>query len=211
LITSRIQRKRGGLIIRPPFFPLKRIRNMEEHREPTPQERIAELIRQRSEAGKLMTEEEIRGNLPEPPASDEGGSSSVIQEALTLSEDLRAIPGANGTPRYYSAHYMSETYATLLIRKEGDPLLMIADTVRENSRVYPRPIRRETFKNTPFDLTDDEIAACLEQIHIEDRYEDIRQTVSSEGTVFLYSTRHLDPDHASMLAEWLDVGQYRNP
>jgi hypothetical protein len=29
--------------------------------------------------------------------------------------------------------------------------------------------------------------------------------------VFLYSTRHLDPDHASMLAEWLDVGQYRNP
>jgi len=29
--------------------------------------------------------------------------------------------------------------------------------------------------------------------------------------VFLYSTRHLETDHAAMLAEWLDVGQFENP
>jgi hypothetical protein len=42
-------------------------------------------------------------------------------------------------------------------------------------------------------------------------YEDIAQTITSVGTQFLYSTKHLDPDHAFTLAEWLDVGQVNNP
>jgi len=42
-------------------------------------------------------------------------------------------------------------------------------------------------------------------------YQDIAQTVTSIGTPFLFSTRHLDPDHASALAEWQDVGQVNNP
>jgi hypothetical protein len=42
-------------------------------------------------------------------------------------------------------------------------------------------------------------------------YRDIARTITSIGTVFLYSNQYLDPDHASMLAEWLDVGQANNP
>jgi hypothetical protein len=42
-------------------------------------------------------------------------------------------------------------------------------------------------------------------------YSDIEQTTTWTGCVFLYSTRHLEPDHASMLAEWIDVGQLNNP
>jgi len=45
----------------------------------------------------------------------------------------------------------------------------------------------------------------------QDAFKDIQQTTSSIGTAFLYSTIHLDPDYASMLAEWLDVGQASNP
>lgn len=42
-------------------------------------------------------------------------------------------------------------------------------------------------------------------------YGDIAQIRTSVGTVFLYSASYLDPAHASMLAEWLDVGQFNNP
>jgi len=45
----------------------------------------------------------------------------------------------------------------------------------------------------------------------QEEYQDIAQTTTSIGTIFLYSTRHLDPGHASMLAEWFDVGQFNNP
>ena len=45
----------------------------------------------------------------------------------------------------------------------------------------------------------------------EEEYRDIVSTTTSTSRVFLYSTLHLEPDHASMLAEWLDVGQSNNP
>jgi hypothetical protein len=45
----------------------------------------------------------------------------------------------------------------------------------------------------------------------EERYLDIASTTTSSPRVFLYSTMHLEPDHAAMLAEWLDVGQFENP
>lgn len=106
---------------------------------------------------------------------------------------------------------MSEAYARLLIRKEGDPLLLIAETVRENSKIYPRPIRMDTFKNPPFDLTEDEISTCLKRMAEDEQYRDIAETKTSLDTVFLYSTLHLEPDYASMLAEWIDVGQFENP
>jgi hypothetical protein len=42
-------------------------------------------------------------------------------------------------------------------------------------------------------------------------YQDIAQTTSSIGTVFLFSRLYLEPDYASMLAEWIDVGQAKSP
>jgi len=45
----------------------------------------------------------------------------------------------------------------------------------------------------------------------EEEYRDIMQTTTSVSGVFLYSTLHLDSEYASMLAEWLDVGQFENP
>jgi hypothetical protein len=42
-------------------------------------------------------------------------------------------------------------------------------------------------------------------------YQDIEQTTTSAGRVFLYSRQHLDPDYAALLAEWVDVGQSTSP
>ena len=119
--------------------------------------------------------------------------------------------GRDGVPRYFSVEFLSETYARILLHKEGDPFDLIAEIVRENSAKYPRPTSLETLQGPPFDLTVDQLQACLEQMKGRAGYEDIAQTRTSAGTVFLYSVTHLNPAYASMLAEWLDVGQFNSP
>ena len=106
---------------------------------------------------------------------------------------------------------MTETYAMILLQKLGDPLRLIAETVRENSAVYPRPVPLDIFTQPPFDLTRQEVLNDLERMAAEDEYRDIVPTTTSASRVFLYSTLHLEPEYASMLAEWLDVGQFNNP
>jgi len=181
-------------------------------------QRVAELVRVKSRDGHFISRAEIRQNLvdrqPLPPQPKEGGPDRfqlLLQKTQEEHGDLREIPGKEGEPRYYSSVYMSDSYVQLLLRKEGEPLSMIAETVRENSLVYPRPLPLTTFKNSPFDLTEEEILACLRQMADREEYGDIQQAATSIGTVFLYSTLHLDRGYASMLAEWLDVGQFNNP
>jgi len=181
-------------------------------------QRVAELIRGKSRDGHFTSRAEIRQKLVDlqlfPPQPEEGESDRfqlLLQKTLEEHGDLREIPAKEAEPRYYSSVYMSDSYVQLLLRKEGDPLSMIAETVRENSLVYPRPLPLTTFKNSPFDLTEEEILACLRQMADREEYGDVQQTTTSIGTVFLYSTLHLDRDYASMLAEWLDVGQFNNP
>jgi len=179
---------------------------------------MAGFIRKQSEAGKLVLPIEVsqvlrERNILKPGKEERPGEDleALVKETFRGNDDLREIPGHDGLPRYYSGQYMSDAYARLLVRKEGDPLLLLAETIRENSKIYPRPVPMDTFKNPPFDLTEEGILACLEKMKEEDPYKDIAQTITSEGTVFLYSAWHLEPDYASMLAEWIDVGQHKNP
>jgi len=67
------------------------------------------------------------------------------------------------------------------------------------------------FTNPPFDLTREQVVDCLERMTVEEEYRDISSTTTSASTIFLYSTLHLEPEYASMLAEWFDVGQLENP
>jgi len=181
-------------------------------------QRVAELVRVKSRDGQFTSRTEIRQYLLDRqmlPSQPKEGEPDQFQPLLvkTLEEngDLKELSGKDGVPRYYSSVYMTDSYVRLLLRKEGDPLSMIAETVRENSLVYPRPLPLTTFSHSPFDLTQEEISACLRQMADREEYTDIQQTTTSIGTVYLYSTLHLDRDYASMLAEWLDVGQFNNP
>lgn len=179
----------------------------------------ASIIRKRSEAGHLTSRREILQELIEqnllPPCPDEpvadADLQSLLKAATEENEDLKELLGRDGVPRYFSVEFLSETYARILLHKEGDPLDMIAEIVRENSAKYPRPTSLETLQGPPFDLTADQIQDCLEQMQGQAGYEDIAQIRISAGTVFLYSATHLDPAYASMLAEWLDVGQFNSP
>ncbi len=178
---------------------------------------IAAFIRDRSEMRQLVQFGEIPEELdeqgfPKPEMSDQRAHlEPIIKEVLQENEDLREISGTGGILYYYSTLSLSEAYAGLLVGKEEGPLQHIAQTVRENSVIYPRPIPLDLFEQPPFDLTEREILLALEEMGQQEQYHDIVRTTTSIGTIFLFSDRHLDPDHASTLAEWLDVGQANNP
>ena len=178
---------------------------------------IAELIRQRSEEGRFILHNELFQILMERNLLMSGGDESgntfktVIEKTRDANGDLKEIPDKDGVPRYYSSQFMSEAYVGILLKREGDPLLLIAASVRENSAVYPRPVSLEMFGTPPFDLTPAEIQSCLEQMAGRDEYKDIEKITTSAEGVFLYSRSYLEPGHAAMLAEWLDVGQFDHP
>jgi hypothetical protein len=178
---------------------------------------IAEIIRGKSQAGELISQNEIfhrlheRGLIKDKKEGAQNVLETLLEKALEENRDVIKVHTEAGEPYFFSSQFMGESYAKILIQKRADPMLLIAEIIRENSAIYPRPVPIDMFKQSPFDLTLEEIQAYLAQMAKRDEYRDIKQTASSIGTVFLYSTLHLDPDYASMLAEWVDVGQANNP
>ena len=187
---------------------------------PNPQARweaAARIIREKSRAGQLASVEDILDDAVAPSEGklSEGGQGDSLKDLPELmmeeNKDIREIRSRDGARHYYSTMFMTGVYAGMLLKKEEDPLRLIADLVRENAAQYPRPTPVDILKGSPFEMTPEEILACLGEMAAGEEYKDIKRLSTSAGTVFLYSTLHLDPAHASMLAEWIDVGQFENP
>jgi hypothetical protein len=178
---------------------------------------IAAMIRQESEAGQLISDSEIfrraadQHLLPSPGPDPAEEAGKLIEEVVSGREDLHELSPPEGSRHYYSSNFMTQAYALILLQKQGDPLRLIAETVRQNSALYPRPVPLDIFTPPPFGLTRQEILNHLERMAAAEEYRDIASTTTSTSRVFLYSNLYLEPEHASMLAEWLDVGQAKNP
>jgi hypothetical protein len=176
---------------------------------------IAAMIRQCSKSGRLISEFELRGQFIEqhqPPFVDQDADiQSMLAKTLQQHDDLHELPADDNARYYYSSQGMTQAYALMLLQKLGDPARLIAEVIRQNSASYPRPVPLDMFTNPPFDLTREQVVDCLERMTVEEDYRDIASTTTSASTIFLYSTLHLEPEHASMLAEWFDVGQLENP
>jgi len=178
---------------------------------------IAAMIRQSSEASRLLSESEIHRRaadqhlLTSPAADPAEEVGNILKKVVEGSEDLHELASQDGSRHYYSSHFMTGAYARILLQKKGDQLRLIAETVRENCALYPRPVPLDIFTQPPFGLARQEVLEDLERMAAEEEYRDILPTTTSASRIFLYSTLHLEPEYASMLAEWLDVGQFNNP
>jgi DNA polymerase III alpha subunit (gram-positive type) len=178
---------------------------------------FAALIRKASESGQLIAESEIfqraiEQHLIPPPTADPAEEiGNILKKLIEENEDLHELSAQDGSRFYYSSRCMTEAYAKILILKQGGSRRLIAEIVRQNSAFYPRPVPLDTFTQPPFNLTSQEVRNDLEKMQAEEEYLDIVSTTTSSPRVFLYSTLHLETDHAEMLAEWLDVGQFDNP
>lgn len=178
---------------------------------------LAELIRERSKAGELLARAVLETELADrqAPAADPAAEpvtvAALIQEAMIGCPDIKVIVDDTGGAYYFSEQSMSGAYAQVLLLKRQGPLRMMAEVIREHSRAYPRPVPLSLFQAAPFNLSDGEIALALTEMLGKPPYGDIARLTTSIGNVFLYSTDHLEPSYAALLAEWADVGQVENP
>ena len=123
---------------------------------------------------------------------------------------LATCTTASGTTVYYIRTEMSDVYAGILAGK-GNPAALLANVVRENSQLYPRPVPLDLFEYPPFDFTPEVVQECLQKLAATPECADIRFVESAVGTVYLYSNQYMDHDHAEFLAERADTGLIMNP
>lgn len=118
------------------------------------------------------------------------------------SENIVALVGAQSYYLYDSS-IMTDTYAHwAFLAAEDDRVVTFVDCVREESRVYPRPLAASSLTNPPFNLSDDEVVQVWNVVQESGEYPDIQQTIASNDDVYYYSTEHLSPTYAASLAEW---------
>lgn len=121
-----------------------------------------------------------------------------------------ALVGAHSYYLYDSGR-MTDTFAHwAFLAAEDNNVVTFVDCVREESRVYPRPLPASSLKNPPFRLTDEEIDRAWDEVCESGLYPDVQQTRASNGDVYYFSTEYLTPTYAGSLAEWASVERYMN-
>jgi hypothetical protein len=178
---------------------------------------IISMINNSSENGHLISYSEIcmLTNKDQPltmhSTNPEKEVGSLLHNILEAEHEIRSLQAHDGTKLYYSSRFMTETYAVMLLQKRDDHFQLIAEIVRQNSMAYPRPVPLEMFCEKPFDFTNQEVMDSLALMSKNEAYCDIHKTTTSTCRIFLYSSLHLESEHAAMLAEWFDVGRSINP
>lgn len=134
---------------------------------------------------------------------------SAVEPAPDAS-DIQVLVGAHSY-YLYDASVMTDAYAHwAFLAAEDNPLVTFADCVREDSRVYPRPMARASFANPPFCMDAEAVEAAWELSREHVDYADVRRITASNGEVYFYSTTYLSDRRAQALAEWDAVERYRN-
>jgi hypothetical protein len=178
---------------------------------------LARFIRESSREGRLLALADIETEIAARRISSSDRATepveipALLEEAVLSHNDIKAIRDDSGDAFYFSELFMTGAYARVLMLKGQGPLKMMAEVIRERSRIYPRPVPLALFQCAPFNLNDDEIALYLKEMTGKLPFRDIEHLTTSIGNVFAYSTDHLDPGYAAMLAEWVDVGMVENP
>lgn len=134
-------------------------------------------------------------------------------ELLALLESTEISWIREGSGCYlYSTVLMTREYAGTAARiAAGDPVHVIAATVRYDSETYPRPTPLAAFETEPYRLPAEQVQAAFGALSSDPAFADIRMVHASDGAAFLYSARHLDEGTAMSLAERMSVGRYENP
>lgn len=168
---------------------------------------VVGFIRAESAAARLVTASALQTRFPE----------TDIPALLAQADapDIEVLDGTS-TVYYFSTQGMTRAYAIHLARlEERDPRRLVAGLVRDNARIYPRPTALAIFREAPYRIAEEDLALILARESAAEgavgEDADIRSLTTSNGAVYLYSTRYLSPEHAQGLAEWEAVGAQENP
>lgn len=156
-----------------------------------------------------------RQHLLEEPFAYTDEQVDELLAALSTDESCADIvctlDERTGAQYLHSTTFLSVPYARLLLRSQAnDPAFMIAQTVRENAEIYPRPTSVEYFEFEPFSLELAEVFAHLTVMESLEEYADIRRVTVSNGMVYLYSDRFMTEPQAQGSAQWEEVDSHLN-
>ena len=170
------------------------------------QTKIAEQVREDSQKRIQLTPLSSLGEIF-PDLEPE----KVKQYALAILEDInypdvRQVAGPTGLVYLYSLNHMTETYARLLARVEAkDPAALVAETVREESLIYPRPTKVALFYAPVFQLQECNMPIIVESVLARPEYKDIKKIDAPTGAIYLYSEMYMNPALAERYVQWEEV------
>ena len=149
------------------------------------------------------------------PETEQDRIAALLDEMQTEARfaDIKKVTASNGDGYFHSEIYLSGNYAIILLRAmANDPCAAIADTVRDYSRIFPKPINSELFKEKAFGIDPGEVEVYIAETLRKPEFIDIKKMVHpSTGAVYLYSSQYLDGDQAWHIMDWDEVGRANNP
>lgn len=171
---------------------------------------VAMIIRKESKIGHLTNIDTII-DFAEIELDDAEKVISALNDENEFIE-LKLIQDSEGKNYYYSANEMTDKYANIMMGlNNNDFLKLIADSVRYESKVYPRPTYLKQFTSSPYNFEENKLLEILDSINENSDYSDLKYTEASNGVRFIYSDRHMKPGYAKYLAEWIEVKQDEIP
>ncbi|MBU5614019.1 hypothetical protein [Geomonas azotofigens] len=120
--------------------------------------------------------------------------------------DIKTVSAFSGELYLYCDAHITEKYAVLLVRSAvTDACSTIVDTVREESRIYPRPTRVSLFTSHVYGIPAATLQPCIVRVLNSPQYADIRKLVHPETEAeYLYSTLHMNEEQAYSLMKWME-------
>lgn len=171
---------------------------------------ISKYIREQSSLGKFI----LYGDFFIEPINLNEEEFKIIIDKFKTEEEYVDITELIGKEKryFYSKKTMTESYANLLFKiEEKDTLSTIAQTVRYNSKRYPKTTSINVFLKEPYNLKKEEISDVLNQFKNNENFKDIKESIASNGVLCLYSEEYLTKNYADALTEYAEVTRVENP
>jgi len=183
---------------------------VDEENAPSLDEIIADYIRTCSVNGQIV------GYLTflAPPFSVQEVSLQETFERFAEQSDYQDIVAIKGNQDnyFYSTCSMANNYAkTLVLLIEQDSCNVIAEAVRFECQVYPRPYKKQMLRYMPYCFSEEQIEAALMLMEGDPAFQDIQQVLPSNNEPYLFSTLSMHYGKAKGLCEWFEVEQHQNP
>lgn len=124
--------------------------------------------------------------------------------------DIKTVSAFSGELYLYCALHITDKYAALLVRSAvSDACSTIVETVREDSRIYPRPTKISIFTSQVYGIPPATLHPCVVRVLNSPQYADIRKLVHPESeSEYLYSNLHMNEEHAYSLMKWMEEGNH---
>jgi hypothetical protein len=128
-------------------------------------------------------------------------------------DDIKTVTATTGEMFFYSTRHLSDYYALQLARVAAhDPCVLIAETVRDESRTYPRPTCIMFFLEKVFGVKEDELESVVRKMLERPEFSDIKAIIHpATGGVYLYSNKYLDGERAFAMMDYEEVIRPANP